>query len=233
MPGMSKRGRSGCGAWATSAIAPSGGRDREGEVDVHREAPGQVLGEDAAEQQADRTAGAGDGAEDAERPGALAAGRERRRQQRERGGGEQRAEHALQRAGGDEHLEALRGAADGGRGGEAEQADDERPLAAEEVAELAAEQQQAAEGQRVGRDDPLARAVGEVQRLLGRRQRDVHDGRVEHDHQLGDAEDGEDRPAPGVGGVEWGWSGHRVVPFGGLRRSKWRSLSKWRCYLNF
>ena len=38
---------------------------------------------------------------------------------------------------------------------EAEQAGDERPLAPEEVAELAAEQQQAAEGQRVGGDDPL------------------------------------------------------------------------------
>ena len=83
-------------------------------------------------------------------------GRERRRQQRERRGREQGAEDALQRACADEHLEALRGAADGGGGREAEQAGDERPLAAEEIAELAAEQQQAAEGQRVGRDDPLA-----------------------------------------------------------------------------
>ena len=31
--------------------------------------------------------------------------------------------------------------------------------------------------------------VGEVERLLGGRQRDVHDRRVEHDHQLRDAED--------------------------------------------
>ena len=133
-----------------------GRRDGEREVHVHREAPGEVLGQNAAEQQADRAAGAGDGAEDAECAGAIRAGRERGRQQRERGGGEQRTEDALQRACADEHLEALRGAADRGRGGEAEQARDERPLAAEEVAELAAEQQQAAEGQRIGRDDPLA-----------------------------------------------------------------------------
>ena len=56
----------------------------------------------------------------------------------------------------------------------------------------AAEQQQAAERERVGGDDPLAVAVGEVQRLLRGRQRDVHDRRVEDDHQLRDAEDGED-----------------------------------------
>ena len=133
-----------------------GRRNGEGEVDVHGEAPGEVLGQHAAEQQADRAAGSGDGAEDAECASAILTGRERGGQQRERRGGEQGAEDALQRACADEHLEALRGAADGRGGREAEQAGDERPLAAEEVAELAAEQEQAAEGQRVGRDDPLA-----------------------------------------------------------------------------
>ena len=46
-------------------------------------------------------------------------------------------------AGGDEHAEALGGAADGRSDGEAEQAGDEGALAAEEVADAAAEQQQA------------------------------------------------------------------------------------------
>ena len=209
-----------------------GGRDREGEVDVHREAPGEVLGEDAAEQQADRAAGTGDGAEDAERACAVAAGRERRRQQRERGGREQRAEDALHGAGADEHLEALRCAADGGRGGEAEQAGDERPLAAEEVAELAAQQQQAAEGERVGRHDPLPRAVGEVQRVLCRGQRDVHDGGVEHDHQLRDAEHREDRPAPAGGRNRVERSGHRAVPSAVCDVEAEIRLSKWRKDLN-
>ena len=88
---------------------------------------------------------------------------------------------------------------------------------------LPAEQQQAAERERVGRDDPLARAVGEAQRVLRGGQRDVHDGGVEHDHQLRDAEDREDRPPPGMGGVEWSGGGHRSDPFGGERRSKWRT----------
>ncbi len=50
----------------------------------------------------------------------------------------------------------LRGAADRGGDREADQAGDERPLAAEQVADPAAEQQQAAERERVGGDDPLA-----------------------------------------------------------------------------
>ena len=65
-------------------------------------------------------------------------------------------------------------------------------LAAEEVAEAAAEQQQAAERERVGGDDPLAGVVGEAEVVLRDGQRDVHDRRVEHDHQLGDAEQRED-----------------------------------------
>ena len=43
--------------------------------------------------------------------------------------------------------------------------------------------------------DPLAVVVGEAEVLLGGRERDVHDRRVEHDHQLGDANDDEDQPA--------------------------------------
>ena len=77
-----------------------------------------------------------------------------------------------------------------------------RPLAAEQVAEPAAEQQQAAERERVRGDDPLALVVAEAEVLLGRGQRDVHDGRVEHDHQLSDAEDREDHPTLSSGS---GW----------------------------
>ena len=86
------------------------------------------------------------------------------------------------------------------RGGEAaeqrpdredEDAGDEDAAAAEDVAEPAAEQQQAAEGQRVGGDDPLEAAAAEAERLLDVRQRDVHDRRVEHDHQLRRRDDGQ------------------------------------------
>ena len=104
-------------------------------------------------------------------------------------------------AGADEQLEALRGAAERGCTGEAEQAGDERPLAAEEVGDPAAEQQQAAERERVGGDDPLALVVGEAEVLLGGGERDVDDRHVEHDQQLGDADDREDQPAAVVMGI--------------------------------
>ena len=67
---------------------------------------------------------------------------------------------------GDEHAERPGSAAHRGGGGEAEQAADERPFAPEQVAELAAEQQQRAERQRVGGDDPLPLVVGEAEVLL-------------------------------------------------------------------
>jgi hypothetical protein len=98
----------------------------------------------------------------------------------------------------DQRAKALRGAADRRGRGEPEQSDDERPLAPEVVADPAAEQQQAAERERIRGHDPLAVVVGEVQRLLRGGQRDVHHGGVEHHHQLRDAEHREDQAAPVV-----------------------------------
>ena len=138
------------------AQAADRGRDREQDRHVQAPAPVEHLGQEAAEQQAEGAAGAGDRAVDAERLGALAGLGERGGEQRERGRGEQRGEHALEGAGADEQPEALRGAAERGCTGEADQAGDERPLAAEQVGDPAAEQQQAAERERVGGDDPLA-----------------------------------------------------------------------------
>ena len=87
---------------------------------------------------------------------------------------------------------------------EADQPADERPLAPEQVAELAAQQQQAAERQRVRGDDPLPVVGGEMQRALRRGQRDVHDRRVEHDHQLRDRQQRQDRPPVGRRGMRVG-----------------------------
>ena len=99
--------------------------DRDEHVDVEVPAPVEVLRQEAAEQQADGAAHAGDRAEDAERAGALLGMGEGRGQHGQRGGGEDRGERALQRAGADEQLEALRGAAEGGGDGEADEADEE------------------------------------------------------------------------------------------------------------
>ena len=157
MPARSSRGRRGLRDVLDQP--QRGDRGGHGDQQIHVQAPAPVepLGEDSAEEQADRRAAAGDRAEDAERLAALGGVAERDGEQRERGRREQRGEDTLRRARGDEHAERPGGAAHRGGGGEAEQAADEGPLAPEQVAELAAEQQQRAERQRVGGDDPLAR----------------------------------------------------------------------------
>ena len=78
----------------------------------------------------------------------------------------------------------------------------------EEIAEPPAEQQKAAEGEQIGIDDPGEGRLGEVQVLPDRRQRHVHDRRVEDDHQVAEAEDIEREPAGSV------VQGHDGFPFG-------------------
>ena len=170
------------------------------EVDVQAPAPGEHVGQQAAEQQADRRAGGRDRGEDAERLRTLGRVGERDGEQRQRRRGEQRAERALQRPGDHQDPEGRREPAEERGGGEADQAGDEGPLAPEEVADLAADEQQAAERERVGGDDPLAVLGREPKVLLRRGQRDVDDRRVEHDHELRDPEQREDGPAVGLGG---------------------------------
>ena len=126
--------------------------------------------------------------------------RERDGEQRQRRRSEQRAERALQRPGDHQDLEGRRQPAQERRGGEADQAGDEGPLAPEEVADLPAHQQQAAERERVGGDDPLAVLRREPKVALRRRQRDVDDGRVENDHELRHPDEREHGPAVGLGG---------------------------------
>src|SRR6201999_1039230 len=103
------------------------------------------------------------------------------------GGREQRREAALQRPGGHEHAERLRETAERRCRGEADEPGDERPFTTEQVAELAAEQQQTAEREGVRRDRPLAALGREAERPLRGRQRDVDDRCVEHDHDLATA----------------------------------------------
>ena len=123
-------------------------------------------------------------AEHAERPGPLLRLGERHRDQRQRGRRQQRGERALQGARGEQQLGAAGEAAERGREREPAEADQQRPLAAGVVGDPTTEQEQAAEGQRVGRDDPLPVGVDDAEVALRRRQRDGHDRRVEDDHQL-------------------------------------------------
>ena len=207
-------------------------RDADRDVDEEDPAPAHPGGERAAGEQADGGTRAGDRGEDTEGAVALLAlgevggdqGQGRRR-------GERTAD-TLQGAEGEQLTGVLREAAEQRRDGEQQDARLQHAAAAHDVAEAATEQEQSAEGQRVGVEHPRQRRGGEVQRALDVRQRDVHDGRVEHDHQLGAREDGE----RGTGVVApTGSAGHRgcvVSRCGGhenllkVSRERFRSLTK-------
>ena len=70
---------------------------------------------------------------------------------------------------------------------------DEHAPASEQVGGAAAEHQEAGERDRVGVDDPLQAGGREVQAVAHRRQRHVDDGDVEDDHELGQADDEQQR----------------------------------------
>src|SRR5216684_1659921 len=81
-----------------------------------------------------------------------------------------------------------------------------RPLASEAVVNTVrpvrktrrppAEQHQASARQDIGGDDPLQSPSGEAERSGDGWQRHVHDGGVEDDHELGHAEQDQQRPWP-------------------------------------
>ena len=157
--------------------------------------PAEHVGQDAAEQHADAAAAGHHEAEKAHRLGPLALFLEEQQEQRECDRRDDRAAEALDGARGDQQV--LRGREAAGERGEREERDpaQEQPPVAEQVAEPAAQQQEAAEGQQVGVHDPRERFLGEAEIGANRGQRDVHDRRVEHDHQVAQAEDVEREPA--------------------------------------
>ena len=88
-------------------------------------------------------------------------------------------------------------------GGEEDDPAQEDLLAADQVARPPRQQHEAAVGDEVGVDDPGQVGLAEVQVPLDRRQGDVHDRRVEHDHQLAEADDDEGDPAPPIATPPW------------------------------
>ena len=81
-------------------------------------------------------------------------------------------------------------------GGEERQPGHEQAPPSEQVGHAPAEQQHAAEQDRVGGHHPLQALLAEVQVGLDRRQRDVDDRHVEHDHELCGDDHRERDPAP-------------------------------------
>ena len=149
--------------------------DADRDVDEQHPPPVEVFGEDAAEQQAQRGAGAGHRGVHGERPVAFLALRERRRHQRQRGGRRDGPADALDDPTGEEQLEVRGGATEEAAEGEQGQADDEHLPAPEDVAGPPAQQQQAAERQRVRVDRPRHVGLGLVEVAGHRRQGDVDD----------------------------------------------------------
>ena len=87
-------------------------------------------------------------------------------------------------AGGDELAQRAGQAGGQRRRREQGEAGDQHVAPAEQVGGPPAEQQEAAERQAVGDDDPLQVGLGDAEVGLDRRQGHVHDGEVEHDHEL-------------------------------------------------
>jgi hypothetical protein len=95
------------------------------------------------------------------------------------------------------HQQPLRAREAAAERGEREERDpeQEQPPVAEQVAEASAQQQEAAKGEEVGVHDPGQRRLGEGEALPDRGQRDVHDRRIEDDHQAAEAKHDQREPA--------------------------------------
>ena len=179
----------------TSDQTPSERDDGDRHVHEEAPAPAHVFRQEPAQQDAGGGTDAGDGAEDRERRAAVLAARKGDGQERQRRGGQQCGEHTLQGAGADQLPRLLRDAAEQGRGGKADGGHDEGPLAAPEIRDPSAKQQEGAEGQGVGRDHPGTRRVTDAHLDLETRQRQVHDRAVEHHHKLREGQEHQRPPA--------------------------------------
>ena len=161
----------------------------------HR-APAPNVDQGAADDRAERHADAEDRAPDADRLRALARILEDVAHDRHRDRIEHRAADRLKYASADQQTEA-RGQRAQQRGErEHDQPGLERPLAADPVGRRARQHQQAREHQCVGVDRPLKPRDRRVQRLVDRRQRHVHDRRIEADDQQAHRADREDQQSP-------------------------------------
>ena len=129
--------------------------------------------------------------------------------QGERGRRDDRGTDALDSARGQQPGLAGGESAEQRSGGEQDDAGDEDPPAAKDVAGPATEQQQAAEGQGVGVDHPLQAGAGEAERGLDMRERDIDDRGVEYHHQLSVAMTTRARP-------RWRWRRSGGPPAGAV-----------------
>ena len=174
--------------------SPGDGDEPDGHVDQEDRPPRRELGQEAAERgpqrQADRDA---DGVE-AERPAAFA-----RAERAGHDGGAHRHEHrrpdALERAEPDEGADARGQAAqDAGRREDRKSGEVDLPER-DHLAQAAEREEQAADDQQVGDDDPLDRRQVDPERPADAGQGDVDDGPVERRHERAERHGREHEPA--------------------------------------
>ncbi len=195
--------------------------DRDRHVQEEDRLPADVLHEQPAEHRADRERHRRHARPRADRAPALLR-RERVGDDRQRRRHHEARSDSLDGAEGDQPRVALREADHEARRAEHDDAEEECQPAPEQVAEAPAGDEQHRERQRVGVDRPLERGCRRVQAALDRRQRDVHDRVVEHDHEQREAHRAERPPAAVLLGQRQavGWSvrirarGHRTLPLG-------------------
>src|SRR6266516_405334 len=176
-------------------------REREAEqadrhVDEEDPLPAQRVRKDTAEQDSRDRAERADAAPGAERGVSLLPFGEGRGQDRERGRSDQRRTEPLETARADQRALAPRETGEERGSGEHDQSDDEDPSPPDQVGDASAEQEEAAEEERVGAHDPLEILLREPEVALDGRKGDVHDRDVEHDHELHAQEERESEPLP-------------------------------------
>ncbi len=176
-------------------------RNAHGDVDEEDPAPADVLGEQAAEERADRERERRDPRPDPDRRSALPR-REGRGDDRERRRVHQRRADPPRGARGNQGRRVASEAAPERRGSEDDQAGNEDPPTPEQVGELAAAEQQDTEGERVRIEDPLQLGRAHAEVLLDRRQRHGHNRVVQHDHEQADRDCNQRPPFAIVGGED-------------------------------
>ncbi len=170
------------------------GDQAEGHVDVEAPAPGEVVGEVAAEQRAGDRGESEGGADQAHEAAALA-GRDDVRDDRLHADHQAARADALDRAEGDQLVHGLGAAGQRGADDEDQDGELEDALAAEEVAELAVDRQADGGGEQVGGDRP-GHLVQAVQLADDLRQRRGDDHLLQRGEQQREHESDEDQTHP-------------------------------------
>ncbi len=162
---------------------PDGQPDRD--VDEHDPSPRDQLSEQPTGHQPGGAAGSRHRGVEANGTNPLGSLGKARREEGEGARRSQRGTDALYGAGTEERPPAHSQATDERAQREDGDAEQEHPTAPEEVTRPCAEEQEPSKGEDVGVDDPRECAAREAQTPLDVRKRDIHDGGIEHHHQLG------------------------------------------------